>query len=487
MRVGEMFTHTHPRQTFIPNVFRVSATSMLVQESRFQIKRPWRKPATRRPITSVIADAAVAVIGVLSPFTVRIVGMLPMGEIALIAILPAIYLLRKRNLTGTGYLKTSFFILLWLIGQVVTDIYRHTDRISWLKGQANIAFFLLDFLAIAMLMGSSARRKAIFFFALSIGSIAAIRWQPTDYQLQSPWKFGFSLPVAILGLLFCSVFYRLRIYPAIIIPLGTLALVNLLLNFRSGVLFLLITIVLTVPLIPERIGRLKILPRNGSFARVVVLACLAATAGLLALFLVRTATRTGLVSEDAQIKNQTQFQSSLGVLLAGRPEILVSSRAVLDSPILGHGSWARDPKYIEMLSDINVRNGIKMDLSDIEEESRGLIPSHSHFMGAWVFSGILGAVCWGYIFWNAIKGLIAASQIRSGLSPLFVWLLVSMIFDILFSPFGSTARIKEAATLVIALDLIRENAIPAAAALHSTSRRWVRNIAQSRTRAVQLP
>ncbi len=58
----------------------------------------------------------------------------------------------------------------------------------------------------------------------------------------------------------------------------------------------------------------------------------------------------GLLGPDAQVRYYTQA-GSLGVLLGGRHESLVSTQAILHSPILGHGSWARDPKYVELLSD----------------------------------------------------------------------------------------------------------------------------------------
>ena len=100
-------------------------------------------------------------------------------------------------------------------------------------------------------------------------------------------------------------------------------------------------------------------------------------------------------------------------MLGGRPEILVSSRAVLDSPILGHGSWAKDFKYNEMLNDLLIEQGKRENyLQDLDPDWRGLIPVHSHLMGAWVWAGILGAIFWAYIFWLVIKGIVRVSILR---------------------------------------------------------------------------
>jgi O-antigen ligase len=230
--------------------------------------------------------------------------------------------------------------------------------------------------------------------------------------------------------------------------------VNLIFNYRSPVLFLLVTMVLVLPIIPEQVGLLRILPRAGSVLRVLVLAGIALGAGLASEGLIHLVTSLGLVGEDAQAKNQSQFQSSQGFLLGGRPEILVSSRAVLESPILGHGSGAKDMKYVEMLSDIQAEEGMKVDLQDEEESFQGLIPAHSHLMGAWVQAGIVGALFWAYIFRLTAKALVRVAVLRPALSPVYAFMLVGFLWDILFSPFGSFERFLDALLIVIILDLL---------------------------------
>jgi hypothetical protein len=43
-----------------------------------------------------------------------------------------------------------------------------------------------------------------------------------------------------------------------------------------------------------------------------------------------------------------------GLLLGRRAEILSSSAAIMHSPIIGHGSWANAPMYIDI--DIHIEN-----------------------------------------------------------------------------------------------------------------------------------
>ena len=154
--------------------------------------------------------------------------------------------------------------------------------------------------------------------------------------------------------------------------------VNLLQNFRGPVGGLLIVIALVFPVIPEQLGRMRILPRSGGALRVAVLLGLALGAIWVAGRLIDFVTSAGLISEEAREKNEAQKMAG-SLLLGGRPEIQVSLRAVMDSPILGYGSWAQDSKYVEMLSDIEVEQGV-LDPFDMGELETYLythsLPSH---------------------------------------------------------------------------------------------------------------
>lgn len=232
--------------------------------------------------------------------------------------------------------------------------------------------------------------------------------------------------------------------------------------------------VLVLPIIPERIGRLRLLPRVGSVMRVAVLVGMGVGAGWAASALVHFATSSGFVNEEAQAKNENQAQGS-GILLGGRPEILVSSRAVLESPILGHGSWAKDYKYDEMLHDIQVEQGKQTNLQDLIGASEGLIPAHSHLMTAWVWAGILGAVFWIFILWLVIKAIVRVTILRPALAPIYAWMLASYAWDILFSPFGSSLRIQESLLLVVIIEMLgAERAGVKAALVWMRGRKWRR-------------
>ena len=417
---------------------------------------------TRRPrpvpkglkVMSVAGDAIAFVIGASSWFLLHLVGELPAAEALVLALLPVLIAMYGSRFVRPGLAPVFILMGLWLAGQVLTDIYRQTAMRDWLRGDANVIFFAFDLLVLTVLLGRNGRRKVVFITGLAIGSLLVARFDPSQEALAEPWKFGYSSGVITLVALISCYFFQRRRYSIVLLLLAAIACVNLLLNYRSPVLSLFVTIVMVVPVVPERLGRLRLLPRSGTAARLVVLAAMALVAGASAIAAIHFVTAAGLIGTQAQEKNEQQSQSIGGLLIGGRPEILVSSRAVMDSPILGHGSWAKDYKYVEMLTDIEERFGIQEPLEYLEESQEGLIPAHSHLMGAWVQAGILGAIFWAYIFWLTIKGLMRVSILRPPLAPVYAMMLVGFMWSILFSPFANTGRIQAALWIVIILDLL---------------------------------
>ena len=207
---------------------------------------------------------------------------------------------------------------------------------------------------------------------------------------------------------------------------------------------------------PEKIGRLRLLPQRNNLPRVVIIATLGLSGGWSANQVVHLVTQSGLLSAEAQQKNESEAGAG-NLILGGRPEFFIGLRAAMDSPFLGHGSWASDMKYAEMLADMKGESGA--GALELEREAEGVIPTHSHILAAWVFAGFLGAVFWAYLFWLVLRALIVVALRRPPLAPIYAWLLTTYSWAILFSPFGSTSRIIEAVTIVIIIDLLKAKTV----------------------------
>jgi O-antigen ligase len=122
----------------------------------------------------------------------------------------------------------------------------------------------------------------------------------------------------------------------------------------------------------------------------------------------------------------------------GRLEFLVGLQAIWDSPIIGWGSWGKDPHYIRIFEEITEKAGLHFYS---EEKS---IPSHSFLLGAWVEAGIGGAIFWFILLLQSLKGL--KNLLKFNIQPIVVltFILSAFIWDILFSPFGAHERLYAA-------------------------------------------
>lgn len=405
-------------------------------------------------LISLGADVLAFIIGATTPFTVRFVGDLPVAEIIVLFLVGPIAIAYRQRIFKTGVSKIYVLMGLWLMGQILTDVYRQTATIDWERGDAAIAFFFLDLVFLTMLLRGNERRKILFIGGFAVGALVFARFSTDPFIEADNWKMGYSTGVNLLVVLSSCLFFKRRYYLVALGIFAGIALVNLMFNFRSISLILILTAVLAIPVIPEQFGPWVVLPPVGSKRRLVVLAVLVLGAGLTASTAVSFLTSRGYLGEDAERKNEQQSGVKGGLLVGGRPEILVSSRAVIDSPILGHGSWPKDPTYVVMLDDILAESGLRNDPDIDEQLAFGLIPTHSHLMGAWVWAGFLGAVFWLYVLWLVLKGIVKITTTRSSLAPVYMYLLALFAWDILFSPFGTGRRLIESVFLVIILDLL---------------------------------
>ena len=211
---------------------------------------------------SILADMLAVIIAITTSFTVVVVGTLPVAEGLMLALLPVILVVRGKRLNRSIFRTVFALLALWLANQVFTDIYRQTATKDWLRGNAAIVFFLIDLTFLVMLLGQNQRRKILFVASYAIGSLLATRFQPTDLALQEPWKFGYSNGLTILSVLVAAYLYDKRRYEVSLSILVCIIGANLLENYRSPVLNILLAVALTMPLIPEQVGTIRLLPRK---------------------------------------------------------------------------------------------------------------------------------------------------------------------------------------------------------------------------------
>lgn len=405
-------------------------------------------------------------LGAAGSYSVSLVGMLPGNEILLFPLLPVLLLSRPRRAFRREYLWFYVLALAWLFGTIAGDLYLGTPAARSMKGIARVVFFILDFATLTVLINKSGRRMIIFLLSIFVQMALIIRYFRGDFLTQ--WKFGASSIVTITALLISCYFYSRRRYWVYFFVVLGLAVLNLVFAFRSQIATDVVSAALILPIFSQT----KDLGQRGApinnFYKIALLLALAAGGALLADRAIKFGADTGLFDESVSQKFQTQANGKFGVLVGGRPETLVAIQAIRDSPIIGHGSFAVDPRYSELMQELQYEYGYSdTDLPNDSEEPA--IPTHSHLTMAWVESGIFGGIFWIFVLGLTFRGVIKVSLTRPALAPIYSYLLLNFVWNVCYSPFGSVNRMWAAYFILMSYNLLAPPTPQAFAARRNTA------------------
>ncbi len=386
-----------------------------------------------------VGDMAAFLVGSVGFLEFQLIGRVFGTEVLLL--LGLIYLL-TRNTKSLQEPRTRTILLLavvWLIGQIATDLYRHSIPEDYLRGWSNIVFFALDFVALSLLLRTD-RRILLYTAGYILSTLLKYYVVPDPEVAKDPWKWGLAVPCTLTLVLLATqqTAGEKKQLATILLLIGSA--LNVSFNYRSLALICFATMCLvvlgargTVPLRPFQLamGFGTVALGLWCFQQVYVYAVL-----------------SGALGREALQKHESQSAGELGLILGGRSEILASVRAIVDSPLIGHGSWARDSRYSDMLYGELSTRGYK-----VHAETDDLIPSHSHILGSWVYAGVLGAMFWLYILIIATRGMKALVTYKIPLRVLSLFCGLWLFWDVLFSPFGAQSRFVTPLYIILILNV----------------------------------
>jgi hypothetical protein len=387
-------------------------------------------PTRRRKLSVKLVEVFIFVAPLLQFVQLRVVGLLFGTDILLLLAFPLALRNNLQKLKQRQVFMIVLFGLAWFVSQVLTDFIRDSPRGDYLRGWSKIALTVTHFLTLWLLINKSPRRFLIYGFGLVSGQLLTLVINPSPYFKGSPWKFGYGWPLTLLVFLLCTTlpFFRKHTSLMTLFMLGA-AMTNLFMGARS----LALTSLLASVYIFSRRSTQNSRVRKFSLALTVVTVMLSA---LLFVSLYEHLAENGILGEKAKDTFETQQQGEGGLLLGGRGEIMVSSMAIADSPIIGHGSWARDPKYMFILEERRRQLGYGRHFYG---KGNDLIPSHSYIFGAWVEAGVMGAVFWFYILCIVVQTLLKVNG-REPILPISIFMASALFWNIFFSPYGATER-----------------------------------------------
>ena len=99
-----------------------------------------------------------------------------------------------------------------------------------------------------------------------------------------------------------------------------------------------------------------------------------------------------------------------------------------------------------------------------DPNNEGLIPTHSHFTGAWLEAGLLGLIFWLVVAWRAGGLLLRGTDVYGAAGPVVAFLAILFLWDLLFSPFGGERRLQNGFLIwMVTYPLISSTGLPRAA------------------------
>ncbi|MFH0938677.1 MAG: O-antigen ligase family protein [Planctomycetota bacterium] len=390
-----------------------------------------------------ISDTIAFALPCLSFLEIQLVGRLFISEIIMLLVIAI-----KAIGSGLSIDRRAEIILklagVWLFAQIMTDLARQSAFEDYSRGWAKIIFFTANLCFMAQFLRTS-RTILIFALGFAASTLLAFLINPNlAPNADGYWKFGYSHSVTIAGL---ALLIPLRKHTTFCgMGLLSLATVNLLLGCRSMAGLIVATMMIQFMRSSDDQSAIADTP-----SRVFRVASALILIGVIFTSIYEYALDNAWTEYSLRDKQNRQ-SGDFGSIFGGRAEIWASSRAIMDSPIIGHGSWAKNPIYAEYLLDL-CDYGYTIKLPTESD----LIPAHSHIFGAWVEAGVLGVFIWGYILGLTFRAISISLSNITPLSPLVEFIMLSFLWAILFSPLGATVRISSAISITIILWLISEH------------------------------
>jgi hypothetical protein len=422
-----------------------------------------------------VTYAIAFILAILGAYRITLVGQLPVSELAIIFLSPVLFLFRGHLLKIRGVRPILVLGFIWLVSQMLSDFVNHSTPERYLRGWANAGMTLYVFAFWVMLLGSNMRAylamlaggvvAGFLTIGLRTGGPYGIEGIAESKELWDMYILPWHRPAILL---FMWLTYRR--YPT----LGSIAC------FASGAMAiatggrsygLIIIMVGALILYARWAARAGFKPR---FTDALRLGLFVTPAMLITFWLYVYFGLQGVLGGNAtqQLQANPSPYNPIMVIVSGRGEMLATIPAIIDKPILGHGSWAVGPEYHHKMLDtlewlgFSVRRGIE----------RPWIPAHSAILGAWVWAGLAGFVMWMYVL-VVLFILLVFFMARpwSPVVPVVCFLVADAGWALIFSPLQGTRFYWPApmAFCLIARHQMEYAESHMAAYMHQLRERWM--------------
>jgi O-antigen ligase len=161
----------------------------------------------------------------------------------------------------------------------------------------------------------------------------------------------------------------------------------------------------------------------------------------------------GQLGSAAQQKAFYQADGAFGSAFSSRNEFFLALTSILDSPVLGGGSYSVATQDVaQSVADLYGLYGYQHVAEAVVQKSPAY---HSELLGLWAENGILTLPFWLGVLIVNMKGLVAVLY-RTCDAPALVAMIATIgIWDLFFSPFGADRRMWLALSIMTLIALTK--------------------------------
>jgi hypothetical protein len=376
--------------------------------------------------------------GALTPFTVSLVGEMPVGEFILTAAAGWAVLCIALHQAWPGELIRHRFLRVLLAAQtlalgayIFSDLYRHSFPLDMARGWSRMVFLAVDIVGIAYLFGCDRRNWVVFVVGQCAGETAAVCiLGPMFGDL---WKFGLASPATYLTILVAP----LAGPWVAVAATAAIGVVNFALDYRSlGGVCLLAAMLALLQTAPRRL-RLRLAP----------LAAAAAAAAILTVY------------QDTQSGGDRTTRSDV----ERSAMITAAAEAFQESPWIGHGSWFSNSRVYDHFMEIRYAKAREARVGGFADANNdpGAVALHSQILVTLAEGGLFGGAFFFVFGAGLLISLHQAVLVEAWhrLAPICTLLLLVALWNLCFSPFSGAHRVYIAAAcgLMLMMRLRSEN------------------------------
>jgi hypothetical protein len=379
---------------------------------------------------------AVLGCGVSSAFGIDLLGELFWAEILLPVLAVGATLANppRQLFADRAFRMLILGIVAMFFGYVFSDMAAGTPSEMYQRGWARVAVLGSSAFSLCVLSHQDKRSLWWFCVGIAIGGVAANALAGVPL---SHWKLGYGEPVAYLAAASGAL---LPMWAASVVVLLAGGL-TILLDYRSLGAQLILTAAATF-LRSRNVGLYRLI-RN---LPLLVLGFGLAAGGTLYLLNVSR----GENQNRWEVSNLTRFAA-----------LRVGAKAIIDSPVVGYGSWGQGTKkYADMYYEATVGDLLAVgDDTIVGVQTRGgYFSAHSQIIQAWMEGGILAGAFFTAYMILMTKGFYQLLFTRPAdyLTPLLLLIVGSNLWASVMSPFLGNQRITVALTVAVIVMLSME-------------------------------